>query len=107
MLSDHSLIGTIEGATLTDQGGTILGVDPGLGPLTGNGGPTQTHALLTGSPAIDHGPLPVAAFPGNENDQREAGFARVVNGTADIGAFEVQEPTPAPAALVITPRFTG
>ncbi len=107
VISDHSLIGTIEGATLTDQGGTILGVDPVLGPLAGNGGPTQTHALEPGSPAIDHGPLPVAVFPGNENDQREAGFARVVNGTADIGAFEVQEPTPAPAALVITPRFTG
>jgi len=29
--------------------------NPGLGPLADNGGPTQTHALLTGSPAIDKG----------------------------------------------------
>jgi parallel beta-helix repeat protein len=109
LFSDHSLIGTVEGTTLTDQGGTILGADPVLGPLASNGGPTQTHALLTGSPAIDHGPVPVPVFPGNENDQREAGFARVVNGTVDIGAFEVQAPPapPEPAPLVITPRFTG
>src|SRR5205085_1528626 len=33
----------------------ILGVDPKLGGLAFNGGPTQTHALLAGSLAIDHG----------------------------------------------------
>ena len=104
--ANHSLIGSIDaGTTVSDLGGNIIGVDPLLGPLANNGGPTMTHALLTGSPAIDHGPVPVPAFTGNEFDQREAGFLRVVNGTVDIGAFEVQDVTPQP--LVITPRFTG
>lgn len=31
------------------------GLDPQLGPLANNGGPTQTHALKVGSPAIDKG----------------------------------------------------
>lgn len=56
--------------------------DPKLGPLTSNGGPTQTLALLTGSPAIDHGNVvrPVAF------DQRL--FKRIVGPSPDIGAFE-------------------
>jgi hypothetical protein len=56
--------------------------DPRLGPLTFNGGPTPTMALLSGSPAIDR--IPAALSP--RTDQR--GFARPVNGRADIGAFE-------------------
>src|SRR4029434_3974851 len=35
--------------------GNPLLADPRLGPLQNNGGPTQTHALLSGSPAIDAG----------------------------------------------------
>jgi hypothetical protein len=74
---------------------------PLLGPLADNGGPTQTHALLSGSPAIDAGN---SAGTGQTTDQRGAGFNRVVdlpitnaNGSdgADIGAFEAQT---APAA---------
>jgi hypothetical protein len=60
--------------------------NPQLGPLQNNGGPTQTMALLAGSPAINAGDSSGApAF-----DQRGSGFARVVGGTIDIGAFEVQ-----------------
>jgi hypothetical protein len=59
-----------------------------LGPLQDNGGPTFTHALLTGSPAIDHGDPNFTSPP--YYDQRGPGFARVVNGRIDIGAFEVQ-----------------
>jgi predicted outer membrane repeat protein len=105
-----SVIGTVTGVAVTDGGGNQNGVtNPGLAPLASNGGATQTMALVEGSPAIDHGPDPVADFPGNEFDQRGAGFARVVNGRVDVGAFEVQAPAPgpAPAPLVITPRFTG
>src|SRR5262249_60978306 len=40
----------------TDQIGTpTVPIDPLLGPLVDNGGPTFTHALLPGSPAIDQG----------------------------------------------------
>ena len=75
--SDHSIIGTTsESITVADQGGTQRNVDPLLGALTNNGGPTQTMALLPGSPAIDRGPVPVPSFPLNENDQRGAGFPR-------------------------------
>jgi hypothetical protein len=65
-----------------------LRVDPMLGPLADNGGRTRTHALPADSPAVD---------AGNNNanyafDQRGEGFPRVVNGRADIGAYEVQAP---------------
>ncbi len=66
--------------------GDTLSVSPLLGPLADNGGPTMTHALLAGSPAIDAGNN-VAALA---TDQRGTGFARVVGVAADIGAFEVQ-----------------
>ena len=36
-----------------DDEGDMQGVDPRLAPLANNGGPTNTHALYTGSPAID------------------------------------------------------
>ena len=64
----------------------LLTLDPLLGPLQDNGGPTFTMALLPGSPAIDAGDNTGAPMW----DQRGPGFARIVNGTIDIGAFEVQ-----------------
>ena len=75
--------------------GNQVGVaNPGLGPLADNGGPTQTIALMTGSPAIDAGSNALAVDPSTgqtlTTDQRGTGFARIVNGTVDIGAYEVQ-----------------
>jgi hypothetical protein len=64
----------------------LLDVDPKLGPLQDNGGPTLTMALLPGSPAIDSGNNTGAP----EWDQRGPGYPRIVNGTIDRGAFEVQ-----------------
>jgi parallel beta-helix repeat protein len=64
----------------------LLNLDPKLGPLQYNGGPTQSMALLAGSPAIDAGDNSGAP----DYDQRGPGFPRVVNGIIDIGAFEVQ-----------------
>jgi HYR domain/Right handed beta helix region len=64
----------------------LANTNPQLGPLQNNGGPTQTHALLTGSPAINAGSntgCPSA-------DQR--GVSRPQAGTCDIGAFEVVAP---------------
>lgn len=74
-------------------GGTIHGaIDPILGPLADNGGPTKTHALLPGSPAINAGdPNAVAGANGiPEFDQRGEPFTRVSGGRMDIGAFEAQ-----------------
>jgi parallel beta-helix repeat protein/predicted outer membrane repeat protein len=107
--SDHSILGTVDtdNVTVNDLGGTQTGVtDPGLAPLANNGGPTETQALLSGSPAIDAGPVPVATFPGNDFDQRGEGFDRVVNGKVDVGAYEVQPP-PTPEPVIIQPKFTG
>ncbi|MCA9189723.1 MAG: hypothetical protein KDA99_29070 [Planctomycetales bacterium] len=66
----------------------------GLGILTDNGGPTQTIALKSGSPAIDRGDDAQAA--GLINDQRGAPFLRKLNGRVDIGSLE----SPVAAKLV-------
>jgi len=62
--------------------GDISNTGPMLGPLADNGGPTKTHALLIGSPAIDAGDD--GACPAT--DQR--GVARPQGASCDIGAFE-------------------
>jgi hypothetical protein len=95
-----------------DVAGTVAApIDPKLDSngLQDNGGPTQTIALLPGSPAIDRGTS--AGFSGNlTTDQR--GFARtfddpnVANASGgdgtDIGAYEVETaastPTPTPTS---------
>ena len=59
-------------------------VDPKLFPLHDNGGPTKTHALRPGSPAVGAGNV-VSAYT---TDQRGAGFPRIVGASADIGAYE-------------------
>jgi hypothetical protein len=68
--------------------GDQINTDPMLGPLQDNGGPTFTHELLTGSPAIDAGNPNF--IPPPDYDQRGPGYPRVVNGRIDIGLFEVQ-----------------
>ena len=80
--------------------GDISGVAPLLGPLADNGGPTQTHALLEGSPAVDAGGGDQC--PGH--DQR--GAPRPFDGdgaggaACDIGAYEYgAEPGPFPPPL--------
>jgi Right handed beta helix region len=86
---------------LTDQIGTPAApIDPLLGPLADNGGPTLTHALQSGSPAINRGDP--AAPP---QDQR--GYGRA--GVPDVGAFEFDgappppppTPTPAPPPTIL------
>ena len=67
----------------------LTGLDPALGPLAANGGPTYTLALLPGSPAIDAGDA--AGAP--HFDQR--GLPRIVSGAIDIGADELQVLPPA------------
>jgi predicted outer membrane repeat protein len=95
---DYSLIGDTSDSGITAGTGTgnQLDVAPQLGPLANNGGPTQTHALLAGSPAIDAGNPAAAAGVGGVplHDQRGVPFNRVLDGDGasgariDIGAFE-------------------
>ena len=56
--------------------------------LADNGGPTQTHALVPGSPAIDAGNNANAM---GLTDQRGTGFSRIFNTIVDIGAYEAQQ----------------
>jgi CSLREA domain-containing protein len=93
---DFNLVGKLStsGSLIGTNNITLL--DPKLGPLADNGGPTPTHALLCGSPAIDAGIANALA-----TDQRGAGFGRTFDDPAaanavdgdgtDIGAFELQE----------------
>jgi CSLREA domain-containing protein len=81
--------------------------DPQLGPLADNGGPTQTHALLPGSPAIDAGS---GDCPPPATDQR--GVTRPQVAACDIGAVETlfgyprpQGATPLRVSLV--PAYLG
>jgi hypothetical protein len=88
----YNLVGTDLGCTFTASTGDQVGsggglIDPKLGPLADNGGPTPTHALLRGSPAIDAGnPAP----PGSGGAACEATDQRGIprNG-CDIGAYEL------------------
>lgn len=67
--------------------GNIVGLDPRLGLLANNGGPTQTFALLPGSPAINKGDDAVCvADPVNNLDQRSV--TRSQGGHCDIGSVE-------------------
>jgi hypothetical protein len=92
--SDHDLVGDGTGSNLSNgvngnQVGTPASpISPLIGPLQDNGGPTQTMALLPGSPALDAGDSTALGLPAT--DQRGPGFPRVVNGQMDIGAYQTQ-----------------
>ena len=97
--------GSLEGRNNLDSGtscgfdkfnGSLSNTDPLLGKLFKGGGTTYTHALTAGSPAINRGSnydaLEGRRGPVAQWDQRGPRFARIVGGTVDIGAFEVQNP---------------
>ena len=104
-------LGVDEALRYTDLEEFYYGASPNaqlLGPLQFNGGPTRTHALLTGNPAIDGGDNDYAVIPFTNppvpltTDQRGPGFTRIFDvpgvGNAlpadvvDIGAYEVGLP---------------
>jgi len=98
--------------TITDSGNNLdsantcgfttnakINTDPNLGPLADNGGPTQTFALLTGSPAINAGDNTICgATVGAPNygagglDQR--GIVHPQGVQCDIGSYEFVDTTP-------------
>jgi uncharacterized repeat protein (TIGR01451 family) len=84
--ANQALVGTVQAGVDVVGSGNALGLDPLLGPLASNGGPTRTHALLAGSPAIDAGGGTLSS------DQR--GVARPQGLAPDIGAFELSDATP-------------
>ncbi len=106
--AQHSLI--MDGLACINGTNNLTG-DPLLGALANNGGSVQTHALTAGSPAINAGSPAINAgsnaligddladLDGDTNttedvpfDARGVGFARVVAGTVDVGAFELYTP---------------
>jgi protocatechuate 3,4-dioxygenase beta subunit len=87
----HNLIGNTTGSAGFMDGLDLMNVDPNLGALTNNGGPTPTMDLAGASPAIGAGTTVNAPA----SDQR--GFVRVMGGSIDIGAVEHQ-----PAPLVVS-----
>jgi hypothetical protein len=105
----HNFVGNVDGASgfssaLHDQLGSASGsglLNPQFDPsgLTNNGGPTKTLALVAYSPAINTGDNAVTSsstllaslgISPLSTDQRGSGFARKVDGTVDIGAYEFQ-----------------
>lgn len=78
-----SVVGALSGSVIGS--GSISNADPLLGPLANNGGPTKTHALRPGSPAMNAGgsgsPASTAV-----TDQR----GQPVRGAPDLGAYELQ-----------------
>jgi hypothetical protein len=68
----------------TPPAGSLLTLDPRLGPLASNGGPTQTHRPLKRSVAINAGSNPTSL----PTDQRGSGFARSIGAGTDAGSFE-------------------
>jgi hypothetical protein len=86
----YNLIGQTDGSTGwtgTDlQGTSAHPLDPVLGPLQDNGGPTSTHALLLGSPALG------AGDPANLMTLDQRGTVRFgfLGTPTDIGAFEAE-----------------
>lgn len=108
----YNLVANVAGCNIVgDISGNLLGVDPQLGPLQNNGGPTLTHALLAASPAIDAGnPGGCRDHNGNLLTSDQRGFARPAAGSllCDMGAYEAASagsPTPTVTATA-TPTIT-
>ena len=93
----YNLVQSVDGCNVVGtMTGNIVGKDPKLGPLANNGGPTQTMALLAGSPAIDAGnPGKPGSGKGACELTDQRGTARPVNGAGqpvcDLGAYEFSQ----------------
>ncbi|HSO94891.1 MAG TPA: choice-of-anchor Q domain-containing protein [Acidimicrobiia bacterium] len=110
-----ALPGTSNGFNFTDDvscdfsaAETHAGVNPDVGAVTRNGGPTPTRLPQAGSPLIDAIPASSCELDGAAGitrDQRGLARPDTTGGPCDIGAVEVQAARPTPVG--VTPRFTG
>jgi VCBS repeat-containing protein len=80
-LGDHNLVD--DGTCGPPGPGDVLGIDPQLGPLQDNGGPTPTMALAASSPPVD------AGDDANCSATDQRGISRPQGAHCDIGAFEL------------------
>ncbi|MFO1477873.1 MAG: right-handed parallel beta-helix repeat-containing protein, partial [Verrucomicrobiota bacterium] len=96
--SDGYNLSSDDGGGFLTATGDRVHTDPKLGPLQDNGGPTWTHALLAGSPALDNGKTNAVPALASATDQRDLPrpvdnpyLANAAGGDgSDIGAYEVQ-----------------
>lgn len=100
--SESNITGTVKGAF------NLISGDPRLGPLADNGGPTQTHALLQDSPAINAGDNPLGLM----FDQRGTPFVREFGSgidpqQTDIGAYELQNAAGGGNDIIVTANGPG
>jgi CSLREA domain-containing protein len=100
----YNLSSDSAGGYLTAQGDQI-NMDPKLGPLQDNGGPTQTMALLQGSPAWDKGKS-FTVTTDERGFQRPVDIPSIANAIggdgSDIGAVEMDTIQTGPAFVVTT-----
>ncbi|TVQ29262.1 MAG: choice-of-anchor D domain-containing protein, partial [Wenzhouxiangella sp.] len=73
---------------ISDLGGNIYSMNPGLEALADNGGPTRTMAITQSSPVFDAGDPELDDLP--PFDQRGEGFLRNLGESPDMGAYELQ-----------------
>lgn len=103
VVANNSDSGFSNGVNNDRVGSAAAPLDPALGPLQDNGGPTQTMALLGTSPAIDAGNDAVLGAPLSLTTDQRA-FPRKIGTHVDIGAVEYSA---APASLVLESVLTG
>ncbi len=95
LLGDNSgCAGPVNGQNGDQVGTPSAPIDPTLGPLRDNGGPTLTLALLPGSPAIDAIPSGACAVATDQRGVKrpaDGGTGKMANGQpyCDVGAFEL------------------
>jgi len=110
----YNIIGDTSGCSFSSAPGDQLNVNPKLGPLQNNGGPTETHWLYEGSPARDGGnPAGCTDHLGNPLTTDQRGFTRPMDGDSDanvvcdIGAYEADlndlPPPPPESFWYVTP----
>src|SRR6202035_3419625 len=102
LIGDGNGCSDFKSATHDQEGTAPALLDPRLGPLAQNGGPTLTHALLPTSPAVDAGD-PDPAGSGGQSCEALDQRGQPRPGRCDVGAFELGEGcAPGPVALCLS-----